>query len=966
MGRGLYESEPVFKEEVDKCCEILLPILGFDLRKEIYPETSSASSDAETAVASIDLRKMLGRKQVPESDDRINQTSFTQPLLFIIEYALARLLIEWGVRPAAMVGYSLGEYVAACLAGVMSLEDALKLVAERARMIEDLAPGALLAVGLSEGRVLPLLDQELCLMATNGPEQCVISGPTAAIEALRGRLDESGISYRQLPARHAFHSTMMKPIFDPVVSLVKSIELNAPQIPYLSNVTGTWIRPEEATDPSYWARHMCQPVRFLEGIQELLKDSSTVLLEIGAPSLSSIILQYPLAPGPEPPATINFLRHSYETHSDLAYLLQGLGKLWLLGARPDWTRFYAQQRRRRVLLPAYPFQRRRYWIDAQVDRRYVGERDDSQKQWLYVPSWKRTSSVPATSESDAVKWWVLVDQGGLGNELADALERNGRTVTRLRTGAGFAREGRSSFTVSPYRQEDYSAVIAEAGGRPDAVIHLWDLASDGAGASGLLTLSSVLQDQEHMKTLPVWVVSAGLHDVIGEEMLQPSQASLPGACVAAAKQSPALSFRNLDVVVRAHGKQRLIEQLLDETMNGAAERVVAYRGGHRWVPTLAPASTNGSARADARTYLLINGLGPLGADFSRQLAREANHRLVLVEATDFPDRELWDEWIANDSGEGRLTARIKRFSELEKQTEVFLLQAELADKTQARALSKEVKERFGALDGVVYIFDDDSSSTTTDEHALLTDKVQGLVALHEALRDEDLSCRLVVSRTRTDSPHSAADSAVRFFVDTFASNSARNDHQHWTSVTWDFAPANGNEMDHTIERLLQLDTPQVIVSDQPLTEGWNKLEALMNASVTKTERQPISTYARPSLRVAYAAPRTPAEQTIAQIWSELLGIEEIGAHDSFLELGGDSLLAVRLISRLRDVFNQNVPLRLIFEASTVAELAKAIEPQGEKDTELAEIMSMLEQLSEEDVERELLNRQQDLTREVTA
>jgi acyl carrier protein len=364
--------------------------------------------------------------------------------------------------------------------------------------------------------------------------------------------------------------------------------------------------------------------------------------------------------------------------------------------------------------------------------------------------------------------------------------------------------------------------------------------------------------------------------------------------------------------------------------------------------------------------LLINGLGPLGADFSRQLAREANHRLVLVEATDFPDRELWDEWIANDSGEGRLTARIKRFSELEKQTEVFLLQAELADKTQARALSKEVKERFGALDGVVYIFDDDSSSTTTDEHALLTDKVQGLVALHEALRDEDLSCRLVVSRTRTDSPHSAADSAVRFFVDTFASNSARNDHQHWTSVTWDFAPANGNEMDHTIERLLQLDTPQVVVSDQPLTEGWNKLEALMNASVTKTERQPISTYARPSLRVAYAAPRTPAEQTIAQIWSELLGIEEIGAHDSFLELGGDSLLAVRLISRLRDVFNQNVPLRLIFEASTVAELAKAIEPQGEKDTELAEIMSMLEQLSEEDVERELLNRQQDLTREVTA
>lgn len=959
MGRGLYKAEPIFKGEVDRCCEILLPLLGFDLRKEIYPENKPA--DVETSAASIDLRKMLGRKPATDSDDRINETSFTQPLLFVIEYALARLLIEWGIRPAAMVGYSLGEYVAACLAGVMSLEDALKLVAERARMIEGLAPGALLAVGLSEDRVLPLLDRELCLMATNGPEQCVISGPTAAIEALRSKLDESGISYRQLSARHAFHSTMMQPIFDAVVKQAEGVELSPPQIPYLSNVTGTWIRPEEATDPSYWARHMCQPVRFLEGIQELLKDSSSVLLEIGAPSLSSIILQYPLASGAEPPATINFLRHSYETHSDLAYVLQGLGKLWLLGARPDWTRFYAQQRRRRVLLPSYPFQRRRYWIDAQVDRRYIGEQDDSQKQWFYVPSWKRTAAM--SGEPDAMKWWVLVDQGGFGSELADALERNGRTVTRLHAGDGFAREGPSSFTISSSRQEDYSAVIAE-GGVPDAVVYLSDLASNGEAASGLLTLASALQDREHF--LPVWVVSAGAHDVVGEEMLQPSQASLLGACAAAAKQSPKLSIRNLDIVARADGRQRLVEQLLGEMMNGAAERVVAYRGGHRWVPTLAPAGANGrdSVPADARTYILFNGLGSLGADFAQQLARENTHRLVLVEATDFPARELWDEWVANDSGAGLLTAKIKRLRELEEQTEVVLLQAELSDEAQARALSKQVKERFGSLDGVVYIFDDDL--TSTEEYALLADKVQGLVALDEALRDEDLSCRLVVSPTRTNGSLSAADSAVCFFVDTFASDSARNGRRHWTSVTWDFASTNGNGLDHTIERLLQLDTPQVIVSGEPLTEGWNKLEALMNASVTKTERQPITTYARPSLRVAYAAPQTPTEQAIAQIWSELLGIEEIGAHDSFLELGGDSLLAVRLISRLRDVFNQDLPLRVIFEAATVAELAKAIEPQSDEDGELAEIMSMLEQLSEEDAERELLKRQEAVIREATA
>jgi acyl carrier protein len=449
-------------------------------------------------------------------------------------------------------------------------------------------------------------------------------------------------------------------------------------------------------------------------------------------------------------------------------------------------------------------------------------------------------------------------------------------------------------------------------------------------------------------------------------MLQPSQASLLGACAAAAKESPKLSIRNLDVVAGANGRQRLVKQLLRETANGAGERVVAYRGGHRWVPTLAAAGTNGdeSTPVEARTYLLINALGSLGADFTQQLAREADHRLVLVEATDFPARELWDEWVATDAGEGLLTAKIKRLRELEQQTEVLLLQADLSIEAEARALSKQVKKRFGSLDGVVYIFDD----TLSDEHAGLKDKVQGLAALDEILRDEDLACRLVVSRTRTDASLSAADSAVRFFVDTFASDSARNGRQPWTSVTWDLASANGNgRLDRPIERLINLGAPQVIVSAERLTEGWNKLEALINASVAKRERQPITTYARPTLRVAYVAPRTPAEQSIAEIWSELLGIDRIGAHDSFLELGGDSLLAVRLISRLRDVFNQNIPLRLIFEASTVAELAKAIEPQTEagEDSELADMMSMLEQLSEEEVEQELIKRQA-LSSEATA
>ena len=997
MARGLYESEPTFKNEVDRCCKALLPLLGFDLRERLYPESSAADPNAESASASIDLRRMLGRKPAAEGDGRLDETSFSQPLLFVIEYALARLWMEWGIRPRAMVGYSLGEYVAACLAGVFSLEDALKLVAERARMIEALPAGALLAVGLPEEQVLPLLGAELSLMATNGPEQCVVSGPVEAVAALRGRLDAAGTSYRQLPARHAFHSTMMEPIFDAVVSLTKGVKLSPPQIPYLSNVTGTWIKPEEATDPSYWARHMCQPVRFAEGIQELLKDRRSVLLEVGAPSLSSIILQYPSAPGAEPPTTVNLLRHSYETQSDLAHALQALGKLWLLGARPDWAKFYALERRRRVLLPTYPFQRQRYWIDAQVDRHYVGRQpggDASQKEWFYVPSWRRTSAATRAGAAHAAEgrngWWVLADEGGLGNELADALEGQGRVVTRLHAGPGFARTGPSSFTVDPSRPEDYAALLAESGGPPEAVIHLWDLAGDdeepqpsrdGRGGLSLLTLSRAIRGREGVEALPVWVVSDRAYEVTGEEALRPSQAGLLGACATAAQESHNLLIRNLDVsgpLVSGLERKRLVEHLLKETTNGAAERVVAYRGRHRWVPTLAPASTNGANGRDsgaggARTYLLVNGLGTLGADFCQRLTHEARHRLVLVEVADFPPRELWDEWVANDSGAGLITAKIRRLRELDRQAEVFLLGAQLSDGAEARALSGRVKERFGSLDGVLYVLDGEPTPAAADGHApeaSLRERARGLFALDEALRDEDIPCRLLISRTRADGQPSAADSGLPFFADLFASDSARDGRRHWTSVTWDVSPANGDghPPSDAIERLLHLGSSQVVVSAEPLAEGWNKLEALMDGPAPEAAHEPITLYPRPTLRVAYVAPRTPTEQGVAQIWRELLGVDEVGAHDSFLALGGDSLLAVRLISRLRDVFHKDIPLRLIFEASTVAELAKAVEPEEAEpqDAELSRLLSMLDQLSDEEAAQELLRRQQEPSTEATA
>jgi acyl carrier protein len=904
-----------------------------------------------------------------------------------------------------MVGYSLGEYVAACLAGVISLEDSLKLVAERSRLIESLPPGALVAAGLSNESLLPLLGDDLSVMAVNGPEQSVVSGPPDAINALQAKLDSMGTAYRRLQASHAFHSKMMEPIFESVVDLARTVELRPPQIQYISNVTGTWIRAEEATDPVYWARHMCQPVRFSESVEELLKDRQRLFLEVGPPLLSTLIQQHPAAAsGDEQPITINLLRHSYETQPDLAHALQALGKLWLLGVQPDWPGFYANERRRRLLLPTYPFERQRYWIDTQVDRQYAGQSiaDAANGEWFYVPSWKRaplvskqagalsTGSNLSKRESNrqneaGAEWWVLLDEGGLGDGLADQLERLGHRVTRLHRGDSFNRLGPTSFTVGGEDRDDYAKVITEQGGPPGAIVYLWSLpggsplsqlstqhsALSTSPGADLFELSSALQlsTQHSALSTPLWIVSDRMHEVTGDEMLQPEQAGVLGASTAIERQFSSLNIRNIDVVLNHHDdsgqRERLAGRIVSELVKGSTERIVAYRGSHRWVPTVAVTEVNGNGVARNvvdRPYLIVNGLGPFGLPFCQHLSKEICRKLILIESSGLPPRDAWDEWLAGDVQEGLVSARIRGVRSLEEHGEVMLAATDLSNPDQVRLLMKDAKDRFGGVQGAIYFLEPETACESHETNGRLASNIRSLLVLDELLRNDDLEIRLLVSHTRGKDAFTASDCAFSLFLDAFASQSARNGHQNWTSVTWELSSAgSGREyFSQAIDRLFHLDgSPQVIVSTEPLVEGWSKIGALLENSPVEAESGGAAAhYPRPALRVEYVSPRTEVEETIADIWRDLLGVDQVGIHDNFLELGGDSLLAVRLISRMRDEFHQDLPIRLIFEASTVAELAKAVAPKTalSENLEIAELMSMLDSLSEEEVEQELLKR----------
>ncbi|HEY0781529.1 MAG TPA: acyltransferase domain-containing protein, partial [Thermoanaerobaculia bacterium] len=508
MTADLYDREPLFRAEVDRCCDILAPHLGLDLRSVLFPPA--------------------GREE--EADKELEATRLAQPALFVVEYALAKLWMSWGVKPAAMLGHSIGEYVAACLAGVMPLEGALALVAVRGRLIQALPAGSMLTVSLPEAEVVPLLGRQLSLAAVNAPERCVVSGPSEAVDALAKDLEARGVGCRPLHTSHAFHSAMMEPALAPFLAEVAKVDLKAPQMPYLSNVTGTWITAAQATDPGYWAQHLRGTVRFADGLAELYREPQRALVEVGpGQSLATLARQHPARKSGH--AVVASSRHPKDAQDDQAVVLGALGQLWLAGVDVDWAGFHAGERRHRVVLPTYPFEGRHYFIKLQTEG--MGAKRASKKElpdWFYLPFWKPSAPpVPYVQADEAkpLRWLVFADEQGLGVEIAERLKALGESVATVVVGQKFADHGGSVFEVQPARREDYDELLAALvaqGGLPNRILHLWTTSADEAAAAAsaqelgfysLLCLEQALGGQKVTGRIELGVVSSGVQTIQG-------------------------------------------------------------------------------------------------------------------------------------------------------------------------------------------------------------------------------------------------------------------------------------------------------------------------------------------------------------------------------------------------------------------------------------------------------------------
>ncbi len=634
MCRGLYDTEPEFRRLIDGAATLLEPMAGFDLRTLV----SAPNQAADVA-------------------ERMRDTRVAQPAIFAVSYALARLMLGWGLRPAALIGHSIGEYVAACIAGVFAFEDGLRLVTERGRLMASVPPGAMLAVPLSAEDLVPLLSPDVTVAALNAPGVSVVAGPSDAIDRLAEVLRARGVEGRHLHTSHAFHSPMMDPILEAFVAGFSEIPLHPPSIPVVSNVTGTWITPEQAADPREWARHLRHTVRFSQGLETILADGNALLVEVGPGQTLTALARRSRAGSPRSVATT---RRADGEDADQGVLMGALAAIWSSGHDVDWPLIDATVGAKRVPLPTYPFRRERHWIEPPGDlprTAGAGRRTDV-RDWFSVPTWKRLppSLVEGPPSPRAhERWAIFTDVHGLGDELGARLAAAGHDVAIVEAGTRFDRIGERHFKIRPSHEDDYERLcraLTAGDCHSLRVVHCWTLESDGESGEGavvaggldrgffsLLFLTQALTALERETSCRLTIVSAGVHSVTGEEQLRPEHATVVAFCRTLPFEHPELPCSHLDVTIGGGGtamRQVIVDRLF-ESLDEPGGRSLAIRGGYRWEQALAPvplaASGEGPLLKERGVYLITGGMGGIGLTLAEHLARTARARLVLVGRT---------------------------------------------------------------------------------------------------------------------------------------------------------------------------------------------------------------------------------------------------------------------------------------------------------------------------------------------
>jgi len=938
MAERLYATEPVVRGAIDHCTEVLAPLVGQDLRRLLFPRARD-------------------RKQAA---DQLLHTEWAQPALFTVEYAVAALWRSWGLQPAAMIGHSVGEYVAATVAGVMSLDDALRLIARRGQLIASMPRGSMLSVMADADTLVRFVDGEVSLAAVNAPGYAVLSGPHAGIDRVEAALAADKVATRRLHTSHAFHSSMMEPILGEFEARVAGVRLSAPTLPFVSTKTGRWADAAVA-QAHYWSEQLRSTVRFADALRAVTAAGSPIkkhplFLEVGpGRALTTFAGLTVINDGPAPHC-IASLPGAGDERPDTEILFNALGTLWAAGVDVDWTGFHNGERRKRVALPTYPFERRSYWIGPLPDARHE-QRDTA--SWFYRPRWEDVSALPdASTEALSDRSVLLFDDGkGLADAIAQRLKALGTKSVLVRRGSAFARTDDGTYVIDPRQSDHFAQLAADVCGgetRLGGVIDCWNATPpaytdlDVAAVEACLApmrLAHALSGQTTMRPLPMLLIARGTAKVTAGEALDPARALGFGVAKVIPQEHPGLRLAHLDVDAHA----RVADQILAELAAGAPEPVVALRDGLRKIASYEQVvidSIGAPLGIPERPVVFVTGgLGHIGLTLAEHMFTRLGARLVLLGRARLPEPAQWAAKAEDPQVRSDVRALLKRLAQLHaERDDVMIVNADLNRREQLTSAVGVAIERFGRIDVIVHgagRIDSGAFASAADTgpsvvEAQFSPKLRGLFHLIELMRGREPKRWILHSSISSvlGGLGLAAYAGVNAVLDAVAMQGG----DAWLSVGWDAwdnaleahsegmpVPIYPPEGADAFLRLLSADFgPHALVSVNDLNA---RLRAWVRHEDDHAPRKGAGAtrHPRPNLSTPFEAPRTDTEGQLAEIWGEQLGVDAVGIHDRFLDLGGHSLLAVQVASEIRDAFQIELPVLRLFQAPTVGQLAEIID-----------------------------------------
>ena len=746
MGRQIYGSEPVYRQHLDECLRIAQTHGAGPLRGWLFPEPGLEAQAA-------------GKLQEPGNSILS---------VFIVQYALAQLWMSYGVQPAAMIGHSLGEVTAACLAGVMSLEDAIRLVIARGRLFEALPEGAMLSVSRPEAEIRMMIEGgPLCIAAINAADLCLVSGPVAAVAQFEDSLSAMEIECQRIKISVAAHSSMIEPFLEDFARQANQIEFALPRLPYISNLHGNWADPAEVAQAGYWVRHLREAVRFSDGLDALMtRDKGTILLEVGpGTTMGSLARRRPAA---IEPLVVASLRHPSDVAPDHQFFLAALGRLWAAGCPIDWQRYYAGENRRRISLPTYPFEQERHWIgeggptSANSGQGIKLAKLPDLSQWFSQPSWKMA---PLSGPGSTSGTWLVIGRDEPAHRaIAAKLRSQNQSVVVALAGKSFVRIGEFEYTVNPVSRACLDVLLTDLADRgllPSRIVDLLPLTSTGTAAAcltnlksgldrdffSLLTLMQAWGEADLTSPLHLTIVTNGAESIsAGDSLCHPEKAVALGLGRVIPREYSGVTTSLIDLDLEPGNADAMVENLLEELLAASGDPVVAWRSSGRWVQGmesvqpggLAPGNTSPLIRHKG-LYLITGGLGGIGLKVAEFLVRSANARLILIGRTTLPAREQWGQWLDTHSAGDSVSASIGQLQKLEELGgSVRYCQANIADLPGLQAALGVATAGWGPIHGVIHaagVIDDEMIQMKTRESAewVFAPKMAGTLALESAL-----------------------------------------------------------------------------------------------------------------------------------------------------------------------------------------------------------------------------------------